>query len=61
MEYTIVYEDNLHKFIEEVNQMVKDGYECVGGVTTRRWEFFPGVTYMQAMISEENNIGNENE
>lgn len=50
MEYTIVESDNSKKVIESVNELLNDGYELVGGISTSITD--DEVYYTQAMVKK---------
>lgn len=46
--YIVVYDDDIYAFEKRVENYLMDGYECVGGVTTR--VFKNGIVHiMQSM------------
>lgn len=46
-QYIIVESDDLHVFVQQVNEQLNAGFACVGGVAVSS-----GFIYIQAMIKE---------
>jgi hypothetical protein len=51
MEYTVLEWDELATLIRKVNEHLKDGWKCQGGIAITRI-YSGGVWYAQAMIKE---------
>ena len=48
MEYIVVSDSNLKKFINKVNEMIGEGWRPVGGIC-----IFQGGNYYQAMVRDK--------
>ena len=55
MEYEIVENINLVRMVEDVNNMVDEGWEPIGGVAVSTCEYrgYEEKTYLQAIIRKE--------